>query len=71
MADSFGEGLDGDSDALIPAILWGLAALAIWFSALFAGHRWKKLPAYALSALPFLVVLFMAFWHIDRIIPSY
>ena len=71
VADSFGEGLDGDSDALIPAILWGLAALAIWFSALFAGHRWKKLPAYALSALPFLVVLFMAFWHIDRIIPSY
>ena len=71
VADSFGEGLDGDSDALIPAIFWGLAALAIWFSALFAGHRWKKLPAYALSALPFLVVLFMAFWHIDRIIPSY
>ena len=71
VADSFGEGLDGDSDALIPAILWGLAALAIWFSALFAGHRWRKLPAYALSALPFLVVLFMAFWQIDRILPSY
>ena len=70
-AESFGEGLDGDSDALIPAILWGLAALAIWLSALFAGLRWKKLPAYALSALPFLVVLFMAFWHIDQIIPSY
>ena len=71
VADSFGEGLGSDSDALIPAILWGLAALAVWFSALFAGHRWKKLPAYALSALPFLVVLFLAFWHIDRVIPSY
>ena len=70
-ADSFGEGLDGDADAWPPAILWGLAALAIWMAALFAGHRWRKLPAYSLSALPFLVVLFMAFWHIDRIIPSY
>ena len=69
--DSFGEGLDGDSDAWPPAILWGLAALAIWFFALFAGHRWRRLPAYALSALPFLIVMFMAFWHIDRILPSY
>ena len=69
--NSFGEGLDGDADAWPPAILWSLAALAIWFFALFAGRRWKKLPAYALSALPFLVVMFMAFWHIDRILPSY
>ncbi|MDE0114997.1 MAG: sortase [bacterium] len=68
---SFGEGLDGDADAWAPAVVWGLAALAIWLFALFAGQRWKKLPAYALSALPFLVVLFMAFWHIDRILPSY
>lgn len=70
-AGSFGEGLDGDSDGLVPAILWGLAALAIWFFALFVGQRWRRLPAYALSALPFLVVLFMAFWHIDRVLPSY
>ncbi len=70
-ASSFGEGLDGDSDGLIPAILWGLAALAIWFFALFAGRRWKRLPAYSLSVLPFLIVMFMAFWHIDRVLPSY
>ena len=70
-AGSFGEGLDGDSDGLVPAVLWGLAALAIWFFALFVGQRWRKLPAYALSALPFLVVMFMAFWHIDRVLPSY
>ena len=68
---SFGEGLDGDSDGLIPAILWGMAALAIWFFALFAGQRWRRLPAYALSAVPFLIVMFMAFWHIDRVLPSY
>ena len=70
-AGSFGEGLDGDSDGLLPAVLWGLAALAIWFFALFVGQRWRRLPAYALSALPFLVVMFMAFWHIDRVLPSY
>ncbi|MCY3910782.1 MAG: sortase [bacterium] len=71
VADSFGEGLNGDFDGLVPAILWGFAALAIWFSAYFAGNRWKKLPSYALSAIPFLIVLFMAFWHIDRVLPSY
>lgn len=70
-ATSFGEGLDGDADAWPPAILWSLAALAVWFFALLMGRRWRKLPAYALSALPFLVVMFMAFWHIDRILPSY
>ncbi len=70
-AGSFGEGLDGDSDGLVPAVLWGLASLAIWFFALFAAQRWRKLPTYALSALPFLVVMFIAFWHIDRVLPSY
>ena len=70
-ANSFGEGLDGDSDGMTPAILWGLAALAIWFCALFAGRRWRRLPTYALAAVPFLVVMFMAFWHIDRVLPSY
>ena len=70
-AGSFGEGLDGDSDGIVPAILWGLAASAIWFVALFVGKRWRRLPAYALSALPFLIVMFMAFWHIDRVLPSY
>ena len=68
---SFGEGIDGDSDGLVPAILWGLAAMAVWFFALFVGRRWRRLPAYALSALPFLAVLFMAFWHLDRVLPSY
>jgi len=52
-------------------VLWGLATLAVWFSALFAGQRWRRLPAYAISALPFLFVMFMAFWHIDQILPSY
>ena len=70
-SDSFGEGLDGDGDAVVPAVLWSLAALAIWLSALFVGQRWKRLPAYSLSAAPFLVVMFMAFWHIDRVLPSY
>ncbi len=69
--DSFGEGLDGDSGGYAPAIMWGLAAAAIWFSAMFAAKRWRRLPSYAISALPFCVVLFMAFWQIDRVLPSY
>ncbi|MXW41576.1 MAG: sortase [Acidimicrobiia bacterium] len=70
-ASSFGEGLNGDSDAVGSAILWGLAALAVWITALFAGNRWKRLPAYAIAALPLTVMLFIAFWHIDQALPAY
>ncbi|MCY4163598.1 MAG: class E sortase [bacterium] len=68
---SFGEGLDGDSGAVGPAVVWGIALLAMWMTALFAGHRYKRLPAYAVAALPLAVVMFMAFWHIDQALPSY
>ncbi len=70
-AASFGAGLDGDSKAITPAILWTIALLAVWGAALYGGQRWRRLPAYALAALPLAVVMFMAFWHIDQVLPSY
>ncbi|MCB0997509.1 MAG: hypothetical protein KDB21_20590, partial [Acidimicrobiales bacterium] len=69
--DSFGEGLNGDSGAVLPSIVWALSAGMIWFTAWFVGRRWRKWPSYALGILPFLVVLFVCFVHVDQALPSY
>jgi sortase A len=71
LSDGFGEGLDGDGGAVFPAVLWGLAAAAIWLAVSFWGRRWKKWPAYAAGVAPFTVVLFVCFLYIDRALPSY
>jgi sortase A len=71
VADDFGEGLNGDSSAILPSITWGLAALAIWGTAAFAAARWRRIPAYAVGVVPFFAVLFVCFMHIDQAIPSY
>lgn len=69
--DDFGEGLDGDRDAIAPAISWMIAALAVWFTAAHVGRRWRVVPSYALALVPFLALLVVAFFHIDRALPSY
>ncbi len=70
-SDDFGEGLNGDSSAIMPSITWGLAALAIWATAAFAAARWRRIPSYAVGVVPFFAVLFICFVHIDQAIPSY
>jgi sortase A len=71
LGEGFGEGLNGDDGAVFPAVLWGLAAAAIWLAVSFWGRRWKKWPAYAAGVAPFTVVLFVCFMYIDRALPSY
>ncbi|MFN3216094.1 MAG: class E sortase [Acidimicrobiales bacterium] len=70
-SEDFGEGLNGDSSAILPSITWGIAALAIWATAAFAAARWRRIPAYAFGVVPFFGVLFICFMHIDQAIPSY
>ncbi len=69
--DSFGEGLNGNSDAILPAIMWGLAAAAIAGATGFIARRWKKWPSYVVALAPFALVLFVCFVHIDQALPSY
>ena len=69
--EDFGQGLNGDRSAIMPAIMWGLAAAAIAAVAGFIGRRWKKLPSYVLALAPFAIVLFVCFVHIDQALPSY
>jgi len=70
-SDSFGEGLNGNNDAILPAVMWGVAAAFIAGLAGFVARRWKKLPSYAIALAPFALVLFVCFVHIDQALPSY
>jgi sortase A len=67
------EDLAGGNDAArTPAILFSLAAMAVWFAAWFVAHRYRRWrwPAY-LIALPFFgVLLFVAFDYINQLLPA-
>ncbi|MEE2682487.1 MAG: class E sortase [Actinomycetota bacterium] len=70
-ATSFGEGLNGDRSAILPSITWGLALLALVISSVFVSNRWKKWPTYVITFFPFVVVLSIWFFNLDRALPSY
>lgn len=63
-------GLSGESAARGPALLWGLAAAAVWLVTWALSRRWGKLPAYALGTPLFLVVLFVFFENVSRLLPA-
>ena len=69
--DGFGEGLSGDRDAIAPAVLWGLAAIAVWVLGRAFGRQGRRVQTYAIAAVPFLVVLYVTFTYIDRALPAY
>ena len=64
------EGLSGDPSARLPALLWGLAAGAVWLAAYLLGRRWRKWPAYAIGVVPFAVLLFIFFENFARLLPA-
>lgn len=70
-AADFGEGLSGDRGAIVPAILWAIAAAALWISGRFIGARTRRIPVYLVGILPFAGVLWVSFFYIDRALPSY
>jgi sortase A len=64
------EDLSGDPSARGPAILWGLAAGAVWLAAYLVGRRWRKWPAYLIGAPVFFVLLFVFFENFARLLPA-
>ena len=63
-------GLEGDSAALAPAILWGLVAAAVAAITYGLGRAWRRWPAYLLGIPAFLVVLFVCFEYVGRLLPA-
>jgi sortase A len=63
----------GDSSARAPAIFWTALALLIWFLTWLAARKWPvwhKIPVYAIGTPIFLVVLFVAYENIARLLPA-
>lgn len=52
-----------------PAILWGLAAAAIWLAAYFVGRAWNKWPAYLIGFPFFMVTLYVFFENFYKLLP--
>ncbi len=63
-------GLEGDSSALAPAILFGLIAGAVAAITYGLGRAWRRWPAYLLGIPAFLVVLFVCFEYVGRLLPA-
>lgn len=64
--------LGNEQGARLPALLWGLAAAAVWFTAWQVGRTWRraKWPAYVLGTPVFLLVLFVCFTQVERLLPA-
>ena len=95
ISDGFGTGLDGDPRAVAPAVIWGLAAAAVWTAgSIWSRHwrrlappqearpetrtagsiwsrHWRRLATWSITVVLFLLVLFAAFTHVDRALPSF
>lgn len=67
----WGEGLDGDTSALVPTLVWGslfgLGLLVAWA----IGQRWRRWPTYVLSSPVLAWLLWSCFVHLDQLLPSY
>lgn len=62
--------LSGDRAAAGPTFVWGLLAALVALATWFAATRWKRWPAYLVGAPVFLVVLFLFYENVARLLPA-
>ena len=63
-------GATSDPRGRTPTIVWGLATLVLGAAIWALGRRWRRWAAYLLGAAPFVVVLFVFYENLARVIPS-
>ena len=67
---SLDQALSGKSDSKLPAIWWGLLAAAVgalWWLVFHRYHRWTT---WIVGTIPFAVVLFVFYYHVERLLPA-
>ena len=67
---SLDEGLNGEEEALQPAIIFGLIAIAFYFGFKELARRWKPWPALLMGVAPVLFFMALSFEKIDRFLPA-
>ena len=63
-------GLSGKGTTTIPTIEWGAIAAAVALCAYLLGRVWRKWPSYLIATPIFLVVLFVFFENVSRLLPA-
>jgi sortase A len=63
-------GLSGETTARGPALLWGAIVAAVALMIWLLGRMWRRWPVYLLGAPVFLVLLFIFFENISRLLPA-
>jgi sortase A len=63
-------GLSGDSSSRNPAILWGLITAIVGLLWWLLFHRHPRWTTWLIGAVPFLVVLFVCYTYVERLLPS-
>jgi len=65
-----GETVSGVRVSRTPTLLWGLLAATVWAVTAVLARRWGPLAAYAMGTPVFLVVLFVFFENVARLLPA-
>ncbi|MEO8693243.1 MAG: class E sortase [Acidimicrobiales bacterium] len=63
-------GLGGDGSHRWPAIFWGLMVAVFMVAIGRSTRRWGRIRSWAVSALPLVLVVFVFFEHLDRMLPA-
>jgi sortase A len=63
-------GLSGEATARRPALLWGAIVAAVAVLIWLLGRMWRRWPVYLLGTPVFLVLLFIFFENISRLLPA-
>ena len=62
--------LSGDRSAATPTFGTGALAAVVWATTWFASRRWRRRAAYAIGGPVFLVVLFVFYENVARLLPA-
>ena len=62
-------GLSGESSSRTPAILWGVIAAVVGLLWWLLFHRYPRWTTWFVGVVPFLVVLFVCYTYVERLLP--
>jgi len=69
-AESLDESLGWQPEHWPATGLWGVLSALMAAAGRLLGRRWRRWPAYAVTAGPFLGCLFVCFTHLDKLLPA-
>ncbi len=63
-------GLQGQSNSVVPSVIWGLVVAIVGLAWWWAFRRWRHPFSWAIGVVPFLIVLFPFYVFLERALPN-